>query len=92
MDVLGSMGNGLRGVSRALINQGRFERALRSFLGVFSAVFVSSTNNVSDSTTIVVNISLAERLQHIRSRALSYNYARCRSDYSAHAKRAVRLC
>ena len=92
LDVLENLSRALRSRAHGQYIQGRLERAIRIFLRVLRVVLGSSTGNVSDSITIVVQMRVAERKQHIRSLAPSYNYARCRSDDSAHAKRAVRRC
>ena len=89
--MLENLSRALRGSAHVQYIQGRLECAVRDFLRVVFAVLVSSTQNTSDSNTIVVTLSRTERKQHIRSYAFAYAYDCCRSARGfAHTKRVVR--
>ena len=91
MDVLENLSRALRGSAHVQNIQGRLECAERDFLRAVFAVLVSSTQNTSDSNTIVVKLSRIERGQHIRSYAFAYASDRCRSAHSiAQTMRVVR--
>jgi len=91
MDVLASAGSGLRDGSQAQNIQGRIERVLRIFLGVFIAVLNASKSIASVSIMAACRQPHTERLQHIRSVEFAYARGRCRSGFDpAHTKRVVR--
>jgi hypothetical protein len=91
MDVLASAGSGLRGGSQAQIIQGRLERVLRIFLGVFIAVLNASKSIASVSNMATRPQHHIERCQHIRSIAFAYTRGHWRPAFVlAHTKRVVR--
>jgi hypothetical protein len=91
MDVLASAGSGLRGGSQAQITQGRLERVLRNFLGVFIAVLSASKSIASVSNMATRLQRHIERVQHIRSIAFASSRSHWRPAFAlAHTKRVVR--
>jgi hypothetical protein len=91
MDVLASAGSGLRGGSQTQITQGRLERVLRNFLGVFIAVLSASKSNASVSNMVMRPQRHIERVQHIRSIAFAYARGHWRPAFDrTHTMRVVR--
>ena len=92
MDVLGSSGNVLRNGSAAQNTKGYIERALRAILSAVSAFLgvPSTLELLSVSITAASRRNRNERFQHIRSFEFAFARGRCRSEFTAHATRAVR--
>ena len=91
MDVLGSTRSDLRGGSQAQNIQGRIERVLRIFLGVFIAVLNAGKSIASVSIMAACPQRHTERIQHIRSVAFAYAPGHWRPTFGrAHTKRVVR--